>query len=173
VISSTIIPLSSKREMARTRLPGLADFPHGHYRYTDTFAEVTIHMDNTVSFFESDNYSRELGIILVSASPGRATMELNITDKHRNSHGTVHGGVIFSLADEAFAIASNSHGVPSVAINISITYMKAATGGKLIAKAEEFSVNPKLGSYIVEVYDQEQEKVAIFQGLAYRKRPRG
>ena len=129
-------------------------------------------MDNGSSFFESDTFSRELGITLVSASPGHATLQLEITDKHRNSHGTVHGGVIFSLADTAFAVASNSDGVPSVAINTAITYMKAATTGTLIAEAEEFSKNPKLGSYIVEIFDQDQEKIAVFQGLAYRKTPR-
>jgi len=96
-------------------------------------------------------------------------MELLITDKHRNPHGTVHGGVIYTLADAAFAVASNSHDVPSVAINTSITYMKAVTSGTLYAEATEFSKNPKLGSYIVEVYDQEQNRIAVFQGLAYRK----
>lgn len=126
-------------------------------------------MDTGSSFFASDTFSHELGITLVSVIDGKATMELTISDKHRNSHGTVHGGVIFTLADTAFAVASNSDGVPSVAINTSITYMKAAKTGKLIAEAEEFSKNPKLGSYIVEVFDQDREKIAVFQGLAYRK----
>jgi len=129
-------------------------------------------MDDSASFFAADAFSQELGIRLITASKGRSTMELTITDKHRNPHGTVHGGVIFSLADVAFALASNSQGVPAVAINTSITYMKAATTGILYAEAEEFSKNAKLGSYIVEIYDQEREKIAVFQGLAYRKTPR-
>lgn len=126
----------------------------------------------STSFFDDDAFSQDLGIRLISASPGKATMHLTIADKHLNGHGTVHGGVIFSLADTAFGVASNSGGVPAVAINTSITYMKAATAGTLIAEAEEFSTNPKLGSYVVEVYDQEREKIAVFQGLAYRKTPR-
>jgi acyl-CoA thioesterase len=129
-------------------------------------------MDDCAEFFAADTFSNDIGIRLVSASAGRSTMELTITDKHRNTHGTVHGGVIYSLADAAFAVASNSHGVPSVAINTSITYMKAATTGILSAEAEEFSKNQKLGSYIVEVYDQDREKIAVFQGLAFRKSSR-
>lgn len=142
------------------------------HRYTNTFEDHNQFMETGSSFLELDTFSRELGISLVTASPGQATLQLVITDKHRNSHGTVHGGVIFSLADEAFAVASNSDGIPSVAINTSITYMKAATTGTLIAEAVEFSKNPKLGSYVVEVYDQDREKIAVFQGLAYRKNPR-
>jgi acyl-CoA thioesterase len=126
-------------------------------------------MVDCTTFFAADTFSHELGIRLKEAEEGRAIMELCITDKHRNPHGTVHGGVIYTLADAAFAVASNSHGIPSVAINTSITYMKAATSGTLYAEATEFSKNPKLGSYIVEVYNQEQNRIAVFQGLAYRK----
>lgn len=71
-------------------------------------------MDIARKFLASDSFSRELGITLVSSSPGTATLQLGITEKHLNSHGTVHGGVIYSLADAAFAVASNSHGIPSV-----------------------------------------------------------
>ena len=129
-------------------------------------------MDIENSFFDADPFSRDLGIKLISSSPGEAVLHLKVTEKHLNSHGTVHGGVIFSLADEAFAIASNTSGIPAVAINTSITYMKAISSGTLIAEAKEFSSNPKLGSYIVEIYDQGREKIAVFQGLAYRKKPR-
>lgn len=129
-------------------------------------------MDDATAFLDADPFSKQLGIRLVSASPGMSTLKLEISDNHLNSHGTVHGGVIFSLADVAFAVASNTSGIPAVAINTSITYMKAASSGTLIAEAKEFSSNPKLGSYIVEVYDQNREKIAVFQGLAYRKPPR-
>ncbi|HWQ66090.1 MAG TPA: hotdog fold thioesterase [Methanospirillum sp.] len=126
-------------------------------------------MDKATDFFSADTFSRDLGIELTASSIGQATMTLNITNRHLNSHGTVHGGVVFSLADVAFAVASNSHGIPSVAINTSITYMKAAREGTLIAEAREFSVNSKIGSYVVEVTNQDGDKIAVFQGLAYRK----
>lgn len=135
-------------------------------------SEQTGTMHSGATFLESDPFSRELGIRLVPSEPGKVILQLDITQKHLNGHGTVHGGVIFSLADAAFAVASNSDGIPSVAINTSITYMKAGTSGVLTAEATEFSKNPKLGSYIVEIYDQNREKIAVFQGLAYRKKRR-
>lgn len=126
-------------------------------------------MEHIPSFLDADPFSNELGIKLESVSDNSAVLSLSVTQKHLNGHGTVHGGVIYSLADAAFAVACNADGIPSVAINTSVTYMKSIKSGKLIAKAYEFSKNHRLGSYIVEVYDDEGEKIAVFQGLAYRK----
>ena len=69
-----------------------------------------------------------------------------------------------------FAAACNSHGTVSVALNVSITFMKAATTGTLWADAREVSKNFKVGSYAVEIKDDHGELVAQFQGLAYRKK---
>ena len=73
------------------------------------------------------------------------------------------------MADFAFAAASNSHGTVAVAVNVSITFMKAGHTGTLWAEAREVSKNFKLGSYTVEVKDDAGDLVALFQGLAYRK----
>ena len=79
------------------------------------------------------------------------------------------GGAIFTLADFAFAAAANSHGNISVAINANIAFMKAARTGTLWAEAREISKNFKLGSYTVEIKDDQDDLVALFQGMAYRK----
>jgi acyl-CoA thioesterase len=97
---------------------------------------------------------------------------MEISDRHLNSHGTVHGGVIFTLADTAFAVASNSHGIPAAAISAHISYMKSASSGTLYADAVEFAQNPKLATYTVEVTDGAGERIALFQGMVYRKTPR-
>jgi acyl-CoA thioesterase len=89
---------------------------------------------------------------------------------HLNGLGSVQGGAIFTLADYAFAAAANSHGTVAVAINVSITFMKAAATGTLWAEAREVSKNFKIGSYVVEVKDDQGDLVATFQGLAYRKK---
>ena len=65
--------------------------------------------------------------------------------------------------------ASNSHGTAAVAINVSISYLKATRTGVLWAEARELSKHPKLGTYTVEVKDDAGELVAIFQGMVYRK----
>jgi acyl-CoA thioesterase len=126
-------------------------------------------MDAMSGFFEQDLYARFNGITLVETGAGTAKVRMQIGDKHRNSHGTVHGGAIFTLADTAFALASNSEGVPAAAINASITYMKAAREGYLYAMAEEFSKNPKLATYVVTITDDAGDRIALFQGMVYRK----
>lgn len=122
-------------------------------------------------FFAKDAWARDTGIELVDVSPGRATVRMEVEERHKNSHGTVHGGALFTLADTAFALASNSHGVPAAAINAHISYVRAASGGTLYATAEEFSLNPKIATYTVAITDDVGTRIAIFQGMVYRKTP--
>jgi acyl-CoA thioesterase len=88
---------------------------------------------------------------------------------HLNGYRSVQGGAIFTLADFAFAAASNAHGKVAVAINVSITFIKAAHAGTLLAEAREVSANPKLGTYTINITDEQNALIAVFQGLAYRK----
>jgi acyl-CoA thioesterase len=120
-------------------------------------------------FLKNDKFAERSNIELLSVSPGQARAKMTLHPHHLNGHGTVQGGAIFTLADLAFAAACNSHGTVAVAINVSITFMKAGKTGTLWAEARELSRNFKLGSYTVEVKDDEGELVALFQGLAYRK----
>lgn len=121
-------------------------------------------------FFKGDKLANYLGIELTSASKGKAIAKMMVKEEHLNSIGTVHGGAIFTLADFAFAVAANSHGRVTVAINANISFMKAVTHGILTAVSSEVSLNPKIGSYTVNICNDEGELIAIFQGLAYRKR---
>jgi len=127
--------------------------------------------DDAYEFFRGDHFARENGLELVEVRPGRAVVSMQIRQRHRNSQGTVHGGAIFTLADCAFALASNSHGVPAAAINASISYLTAAREGTLTAVADEFAKNPKLASYTVVITDDDNTRIAIFQGMVYRKTP--
>jgi acyl-CoA thioesterase len=120
-------------------------------------------------FFKNDRFAERANIELLSIAPGYARAKMALHPHHLNGYGTVQGGAIFTLADFAFAAASNSHGTVAVAVNVSITFMKAGKTGTLWAEAKEISKNFKLGSYTVEVKDDAGEMVALFQGLAYRK----
>ncbi len=126
-------------------------------------------MASLLRFFKNDQFAERANIELLSVSPGAARAKMTLHPHHANGYGTVQGGAIFTLADFAFAAASNSHGNVAVAINVSITFMKAGKVGTLWAEAREISRNFKLGSYTVEVKDDQGELVALFQGLAYRK----
>ena len=128
-------------------------------------------MERIKKFFaERDRFAKYCGMEIIDASSGGSRVRMPIREHHLNGMNTVHGGAIFSLADFAFALACNSHGIVSVAVNTSITFVKAAVKGTLTAVAEENSVNPKLGSYTVRITDDAGDLVAIFQGLAYRKK---
>lgn len=120
-------------------------------------------------FLRNDKFAERSNIELLSVSSGQARAKMTLHPHHLNGYGSVQGGAIFTLADFAFAAACNSHGTVAVAINVSITFMKAGKTGTLWAEARELSRNNKLGSYTVEVKDDEGELVALFQGLAYRK----
>lgn len=117
-----------------------------------------------------DHFARHNGIELLDIGPGWAKASMKIKPFHYNAAGTVHGGAIFTLADFAFAAASNSHGNLAMAINASISFVKAATKGALYAEASEQSINPKLASYAIRITDNENDVVAIFQGMVYRKK---
>jgi acyl-CoA thioesterase len=125
--------------------------------------------DSIQRFFKNDKFAERSNIELLSVSPGQARAKMTLHPHHLNGYGTVHGGAILTLADFAFAASSNSHGTVAVAINVSTTFMKAGQTGTLWAEAREVSRNFKLGSYTVEVKDDQGEMVALFQGLAYRK----
>ena len=126
-------------------------------------------MEHVRAMFEKDQFARHSGIELLSVSPGEATARMSIQPYHLNGLGVVMGGAIFTLADFAFAAACNSHDRVALAVNTSITFMKGVTAGTLTAEAREVALNPKLGTYTVNVTDHQDHLVAVFQGLAYRK----
>jgi acyl-CoA thioesterase len=127
-------------------------------------------MDKIKHFFSlEDQFARHVGIELTDVKPGWAKVCMKIEPFHFNGAKTVHGGAIFTMADFAFAVASNSHGTLAMGINTSVSFVKAATKGVLYAEAKEESMNKKLASYSVQVTDDEGDVVAIFQGMVYRK----
>jgi len=126
-------------------------------------------MDDAIERMKQDAFARLLGIELVEAGSGRAMVQMAVKDEHRNSVGMVHGGVIFTIADYAFAVACNSHGVPAVAVQCSISYFRPPQGAAITAEASEVSLTRRLGTYTVYVRDTDGNLVALFQGMAFRR----
>ncbi len=119
---------------------------------------------------KNDRFAKRTGIQLLTVTAGGATAKMVLRPCHRNGLNTVQGGAIFTLADFTFAAACNSHGTVAVALGANITFMKAATTGTLWAEAREVAKNSKVGSYAIEVKDDQGALIATFQGLAYRKK---
>lgn len=116
-----------------------------------------------------DAFSQWLGIEIVEVREGYAQMRMTVRDDMLNGHGVMHGGISFSLADSAFAFASNSHGQKAVSIETSINHTKAVfSGDKLIATAEKESLSKSVGFYLVRVMRGE-ELVGLFKGVVYRR----
>ena len=125
-------------------------------------------MEAMKRFVDQDRFARYLGAEILEWSEGSARARLTLTQDHLNSVNTVHGGVLFSLADSAFSVASNSHGTVAVAIQVCISYFKAVCSGTLYAQAREVSRTPKLATYSIEVTDDAGSMLALFQGTVYR-----
>ena len=114
-----------------------------------------------------ENTSRAWGIELVDAGAGWARASMVIRNDMLNGHGIAHGGIIFALADTAFAWACNSRNVKTVAQQASINFLRAASeGDRLIADAREEAASGRTGVYTVRVTTGGGESVAIFQGLS-------
>jgi len=95
---------------------------------------------------------------------------MNFTPDMENIHGMAHGGALFSLIDEAFETASNSHGTVAVALNMNITYLSSPfPGSRLIAEAREFNRTKKTAVYDIKVFDKQNNLMASCQALVYRK----
>ena len=127
-------------------------------------------MDDIKDFFTRDHFAEHVGIELLEISEGTATARMDVEEFHLNGVRTVQGGAIFTLADLTFAAASNSHGTVAVAINANISFVKATTSGTLYAEAKETSVNHRIGTYTVTITNSQGDTVAIFEGMAYRKK---
>ncbi|NOQ48163.1 MAG: hotdog fold thioesterase [Methanococcoides sp.] len=127
-------------------------------------------MEKIKEFFKMDKFAEYIDVKLLEVSEGYAKAKMDIHEHHLNGVGIVQGGAIFTLADFAFAAASNSHGTVAVAINANISFVTSTTSGTLYAQACENSKNPKIATYTVDITDEEGNAIAIFQGMAYRKK---
>jgi len=116
-----------------------------------------------------DAFSRWLGIETFDVAPGRATSRMTVRSEMVNAFGTSHGGIVYSLADSAFAFATNNCGRLSVAIDCSISYPAAVRPGDVLtAVAVQETGSRKLAFCEVTVRNQHDAIVAHFRGTVYR-----
>jgi len=119
--------------------------------------------------FSKDPFARSLGAELVELRPGYAKVRMKLGESHLNFLGFVHGGALISLMDYAFSAASNSHNLSSVAITMSVQFIKAAEpGSELYAEAREVSNSKKLGLYEMTALTKEGGLLAKCDGRVYR-----
>ena len=104
---------------------------------------------------------------LVAVGPGTATVRMRVRDEHLNGHAICHGGIIFTLADTAFAYACNSYNRLVVAQHNSISYLSPGKPGEMLtATGVEASRAGRSGIYDVTVTGEDGRKVALFRGAS-------
>lgn len=119
--------------------------------------------------YKNDRFATNAGCKIVEADEDKVVCEMEISDCVLNAHNSVMGGAIFTLADFAFAVASNLNGIPSVAIQSSISFYSATKGKKLIATCKTDKDGRSLGYYSVEISDDSGKKIAGYTALAFHK----
>lgn len=121
------------------------------------------------ALYERDRASQAFGMRLVEVGPGRARVVMTVRADMVNGHDVCHGGVVFALADSAFAFACNSYNDNTVAAAATIDFLAAARiGDELTAEAAELWRTRRNGIYEISVRNQRGERVALFRGRSYR-----
>jgi len=121
------------------------------------------------TMLEKDNFSRWMGIIVDEYREGYCLLHYIITEDMLNGFGIVHGGIIFSGADSAFAFACNSQGILSVALDVHISFIKAGkVGDSMSVVAKEIHTGNKTSFYDITTTNDRAEIIAVFKGTAYR-----
>jgi acyl-CoA thioesterase len=125
------------------------------------------------AMFHTDRASQNLGLQILDVAPGSVRISMTVRPEMVNGHGLCHGGIIFTLADSAFAFACNSHGESMVAAGAAIEFLAPAAAAELLtAHATEVSRGARHGIYDVRVTQSSGETVALFRGRCARLRLR-
>ncbi len=125
-------------------------------------------LDDARDYFSRDRFATENGIVLDALDADRAVTSMTIADRHRNAAGGVMGGAIFTLADFAFAALTNGRGRLTVAQQVSINYLAAPKGTRLVATARYRKDGRTSCVVDVDVADDTGRDVAQFVGLGFK-----
>ena len=121
------------------------------------------------AMWAEDSACQALDMRVLEVRAGYARMDMGVTEKMVNGHGTCHGGYIFTLADSAFAFACNNRNNLSVALDTSINFLKPVhVDDVLTAEATEIHNGRTTGLYQIRVINQHDHLVALFKGNCFR-----
>jgi len=121
------------------------------------------------AMYEQDRASQALGMRVLEVRPGYARLAMKVREDMVNGHQLCHGGLIFTLADSAFAFACNTYDLVTVASAGTIEFLLSARlGDELTASAEERSRSKRTGVYDVTVRNGQGECVALFRGRSHQ-----
>ena len=120
------------------------------------------------AMFGNDRASQMMGMRVTHMAPGHSRVTMTVRGDMLNGVGTCHGGLIFTLADSAFAFACNSHNELTVAAGCSIEFLlPGKEGDVLTAEAIEQMRSGRTGVYDIVVRNQRDEAIAVFRGKSH------
>ena len=119
-------------------------------------------------YFTNDRFATLNGMKLDELDESHSLCSLVLDDRHKNANGGIMGGVLFTLADFAFAALVNNIHRPTVAQQVSINFLNAPKGKTLFAKAEIIKNGKTTSVVSVSVYDDLSRDVALFTGTGYK-----
>ncbi|WP_295115874.1 PaaI family thioesterase [uncultured Methanobrevibacter sp.] len=125
-------------------------------------------LESAREFFYRDKFAVDTGIVLDEITEDEAICSLDLNDGHKNAYGGVMGGVIFTLADFAFAVLSNQIHQLTVAQQVDIHYLSAPKGDRLIAKATCRKSGRTSSIINVDISDDTGRDVAQFIGTGFK-----
>ncbi len=118
--------------------------------------------------FKNDRFATNAGMVIDEMGEDYSVCSVTLNDDHKNAYGGVMGGAIFTLADLAFAVCANQIHSLSVAQQVSINYLSAPKGEKLIARAKCIKNGKTTAVLKVDVTDDTGRDVALFVGTAFK-----
>lgn len=134
----------------------------------DTAAAQALAEQVRDAMWEGDHATKMLGMRIVAVGPGTATIAMTVRQDMLNGHAICHGGMVFTLADTAFAYACNAQGKVTVAAQAGIEFLLASREGDVLtATAQELTRSKRTGVYDVSVHNQRGELVALFRGRSH------
>jgi acyl-CoA thioesterase len=117
----------------------------------------------------NDKTAHMLDMAIIEVRPGYAHLEMTVRKDMLNGHDICHGGMIFTLADTAFAHSCNTYNKVTVASGCTIDFAAPAfEGDRLRAIAEERHRKGRTGVYDITVYNQNNEALAFFRGKSHQ-----
>lgn len=125
---------------------------------------MTIH-----EFLQGDKFALLAGVELLEVGNGYARARMELKPELLNGGGVCQGGAIFTLADLAFAAATNSHAQLTFSITSTINFFKSESKGFLYAEAREVFNHKRLANCEVRITNEKGDLIATFNGTGYRK----
>ncbi|MFX0133970.1 MAG: PaaI family thioesterase [Candidatus Hodarchaeota archaeon] len=127
------------------------------------------YVDKLIEKSKNDNFMKFLGIEILKIEKGYASVALKMRDEFLNFNNSIHGGIIYSVADIAFSLASNSLGIPAVALQVNINFLKAVNrNDELTAEVRLKKMGKTVSLYEMDVFNGEKELVASLIGNAFQ-----